>query len=349
MRNDPLDKGVSISAELTESGVTAKAESRTVSAIDRLVGSIADLLGFKMEHGPAIERAKTEAETKVIEATGEYLANQIGKDEALTKRALEKYLGNVVRAQENKEAVAHIAITDLRETPPTDDEENTGEASLNPEFMDRFESYADSASTEELRAKWGRVLAAEIRQPGTFSNKVLRVVDEIDHTTAHLFTALCEHRLSRFIPKCLADELTAPQLADLVSAELIIEPGLGQATKFNEYGAPDGSKAWLVPFDDVGIGFQKERGFNLRSKSLTLVTSEGAPAIPVYVLTSVGVAISKILPKVSSHSIEALRDHVQSELGSNPVLIYRRTKNGMWVAVEVESEIHEGAAETRAD
>jgi hypothetical protein len=53
--------------------------------------------------------------------------------------------------------------------------------------MNRFERFAEDASTDELRQRWGRVLSAEIRKPGTFSPKVLRIVDEIDQSTAAIF------------------------------------------------------------------------------------------------------------------------------------------------------------------
>jgi hypothetical protein len=44
MVEDHLDKETSVSVDLTETGVTAKAKSRLVAAIDRLGGNLLEIL-----------------------------------------------------------------------------------------------------------------------------------------------------------------------------------------------------------------------------------------------------------------------------------------------------------------
>jgi len=70
MSEDHLSNEVSISAELTPTGVKAGAKSRLVSAIDRIAGGLFDLVNVPLERAAQKGRAKTTTDTKFIEALG---------------------------------------------------------------------------------------------------------------------------------------------------------------------------------------------------------------------------------------------------------------------------------------
>jgi Protein of unknown function (DUF2806) len=72
------------------------------------------------------------------------------------------------------------AIEHLRHDGISASDAETGPSELSEEFMTRFETYAEGASTEDLRQRWGRILAREVKKPGTFSLKALRVIDELE-------------------------------------------------------------------------------------------------------------------------------------------------------------------------
>lgn len=294
MAEDHLDKETSVSAELTPTGVKASAKSRFIAAFDRLGGNIIDLANAPMEARTNEKRAIAEARIRAIEAATQIGIERMKTDPEFAERALNAHLGKVFARQENKDGVVEKAIEDLRCQPPTEEEAVSGPEVLDEAFHNRFERYAEEATTDELREKWGRVLAAEIRKPGTFSGKVLRVIDELDADTAKLFERVCQFRILNYIPKALVDDLEFLDLAALVNADLLVEPGMGQAQHAGAGTDAQGNEIWFWSLGNVGLATSKS---SIEQNSKWLVTGEkNFPALPVYVLTNVGVAICSILP-----------------------------------------------------
>jgi len=289
MSEDHLSNETSISAELTETGIKAAARSRAISSFDRLLGNMFEMANAPIERRNAKTRAVAEGEVKLIEAAAQKAIERMGYDTQFADRAINANFKKLAREQENREAVVTAAIEDLRTQPPTDDQNATGPEDLSPEFVDRFESYAESASTDELRARWGKVLASEIRAPGTFNRKVLRATDELDSKTARIFEQICQARLGRSIVKgLLENELSFMEIAALVSAGLILEPGLGQVSRLTP-----AENTWAFNDRRSVLVFNSEPAPQYDRKILML--DGNAPAIPVYVLTDVGFALSSIL------------------------------------------------------
>jgi hypothetical protein len=68
---------------------------------------------------------------------------------------------------------------------------------LTEEFLERFERYAQEASTKKLRQKWRRALSSEIREPGRFSLRVLRIPLKHALKTVWLFDFKITRQLAR--------------------------------------------------------------------------------------------------------------------------------------------------------
>lgn len=325
------DDQVSVSVDLTPTGVNAKANSRFLSALDKLGGNLVDFGNAWLEAPTARKRAKTAGEVKLIEAVAQYGVDRASNDEAFAERALANHFRKIGARQANKDAVLAEALEDLRNDPPSEESANSGPEFLNEQFIVRLESYAETASTDDLRQRWGKVLASEVRAPGSFSPKVLRAVDELDFATAALFERVCASRLAQVIPKPVSGELSFDEAVRLRSAELIVEPGLGQLRRFSESSSGDGTVFWLAAFDNYGLGFEKSDGapptFNRKGP---LTSSDGAPAIPVYVLTEVGYTISRILPYNELEVLDKLYGQIASALPSGMLKKYVQ-KGEFWV------------------
>ncbi|HLP69023.1 MAG TPA: DUF2806 domain-containing protein [Rhizobium sp.] len=295
MSGDHLNNEISVSGELTDRGLRASAKSRTAAAFDRLVGNILDWPNTFVEADTVKRRARMEAETKIIQAATARAVELIGTDDAFAARALAGQFGDFARKQLNRDAVASIALEDLRTTPPTAEEAASGPDELTDEFMDRFQGYAEEASTEELRERWGRVLASEIRKPGTFSRKVMRAVDELSSDVAVEFESLCLSRIREgSIVREFAGEIPFDRRSKLVEAGLIVEPGLtGQVTLFGQgkYGTED---AFILPLKGWAIAIEKS--YSPPSASPLVCQHNDTIGLKVYALTGVGEALSTILP-----------------------------------------------------
>jgi len=299
--DDHLNRETSVSAELTETGVEAKTNSRAIAALDRLVGNIAEVWNSKLERSIEKRRAIAAAEKTLIEAAASSVAERIEADPELAIRALDSHLEGLIRKQSNKEAVAIETIEQLNLAPPTSKETSEGPDTISEEFIASFEPFAERASTDALRAKWAKVLASEIKAPGTFTNKALRVTDELNGQVAQLFETVCNDRLGNTVPKAIARELKFHERQALVNAELLVESPLGHVRFFREMQDAGGRELYICTFGQTAIGFAKDVPENVRNAA-DIQSHEENPTLPVFILTDAGNALASIL---TNHEREA--------------------------------------------
>lgn len=331
MIGDHLDKEISVSAELTESGVTAKAKSRTLAAIDRLLGSVLDSWSAPLEIKSAELREQSAAKIEVIRKIGEMAAKRLDNDPESADQLLDYLITSSVRKHENKRLVLRETIEDLRRDAPTADEANSGTEVLEEEFLSRFERYAEDATEEGLRVKWGKVLAAEIRNPGSISRKAMRIVDEISPIVAYEFENFCQNRIGNVIPKCLSGELTFNQKTKFVEYELISDPGLtGQVRIFGEARDNEGEDLWICNYEFALIAYRKGITFNNHGKRDTppLIEHEKGPGTPVYILTDVGYQIASIFNIKAEENWDRFLSVLADLIAPNEVRDYRKSPNG---------------------
>ncbi len=326
---DHLDKETSASFDITLTGSSAKARSRFVAAVDRLGGNIVELINVPIEQRNSRLRAKISADGNLIEAITQKAIERLDNDSEFADRAISLHLGGLLRKQQNKDAVIEEAMEDLRISPPSGVQAETGGETLGDEFLDRFERHAEEASSEKLRQKWGKVLASEIRKPGTFSLKALRIVDELDAKTAQYFEHVCRSRIDSCIPKCLNAHLSFEMHMKLIEAGLMVESDLGLICVFRPLGSVGKKEVWFCYLGEYGLSFPKDVDFPRGNVLGTepIVSHESAPAIPVYRLTEVGHAISSILPDHQEAALDQLISHMSPHLTDGVLSKYRRVPN----------------------
>lgn len=330
MSDDHLSNEVSISAELTERGVKAGAKSRTLAAVDRLLGGVVDLANVPIERIAQKGRAKTDTQVAAIKTLGEKQLEAIHSDPDFAARAMQQHLKVIGVRHENKTEAVRAALEDLRETPPTEEQNNSGGEQLDDAFLNRWERYAEDATSDQLREKWGRVLASEIRVPGTFSGKVLRIVDELDAEAAIVFEDFCRHRIGSVIPTCLTGELAFEKQKTLVEAGLIIDPGgVFHRRQFAPNPLGDGTVLWLSTFNNRYIGARlKSETSSPSSPKHAVYFAGSALAVQVYILTETGVAISSILPDNSESAVDSYLNKIVLVAGVLDAREYERQPNG---------------------
>lgn len=325
---------ISVSGELTETGIKAAIKSRAVSAWDRFFGSKADKQRAPIEAEIAETNAISAARVKMIEALGELGVDRLKSDPEFAARAVETFIPSLLRRQENKDAVLELALEDLRQNPGTEQEASEGPPQLDDGFLNRFERYAEDATDEQIRERWAKVLASEIRKPGTFSGKVLRVVDELDASTAALFERVCQYRITNVIPKSLLGEISYIEAARLSNADLIFEPGLGQIRASTELTDNGGVKLWMWGFGSVGVAAIQTGA--IPNVDSVMKNIDGKAALPVFVLTDMGLAISSILVNDIGPLINQLAAKISEVMPTSEVRKYVRIEQtSQWRQVGV--------------
>jgi hypothetical protein len=331
MSNDPLDKETSIGAELTPAGLKVNARSRFIAAVDRFCGNIVDLGNVPMERRLSRERAKIEGEKQLIEGMTRAALERMSSDPEFAERAIRNHLGTAFERQENKDGVMRHALEDLRREPESED----ATPDLDPAFANRFERHMEDAATEQLREKWGRVLAAEIRKPGSVTPRVMRIVDEIDAETAESFEKICEWHIHQIIPVVLSG-VDARQVRKLVGAGLLTDPNLAKSFVLNEVEDSE-AKYWFAKFGGRGFGLPRDFAFaslgpfyNGRRVVPLIVEQKKPPAIPVFLLTDEGLAVSSILPDRQQLAFDAYIDKLRATHPQLPIKVFESAGQNNW-------------------
>lgn len=81
------------------------------------------------------------------------------------------------------------------------------EESVNEDWLYRWRDNASQVSTEELQSLWGRLLAGEVKAPGTFSLRTLEFLKNLSHAEAHNIAKLANFSLGDWIFKSDNDSL----------------------------------------------------------------------------------------------------------------------------------------------
>lgn len=318
------DNEVSLSVALTEKGIKAAAKSRAISSIDRLIGSGINWVSTQIESSADKKKAVSDTEIEILKALGVQAASSVGDNSPFVRRAIENHVRQVVQKQLNKDSVAKAAIEDLRSNPPTPEQASNGPNELSSEFLTRYERYAEDATSDHLRERWGRILASEIRKPGTFSVKALRTIDEIDSKTARLFESLCKHRIHKEVPKCLAQELNFEDKAALVTIGLLLDGGGFDHVRLSMPGKDkSGNDQNFFRFGDLGVSFSGDYNKVFGENAVIERHNEGF-SIAIYMLTDVGFNISSIIEIRAEENIRKLADRIRQDAKSGNVTVYQR-------------------------
>jgi hypothetical protein len=178
----------------------------------------------------AVIQAKKVATTAVIEAAGRAAANAFAQDPSRVEDAIdvlaEPLLGKArsvrsvptpadmdrlmaaepevaaraatfaenraINEQINRESIAYAAIEELKNDPPSADAKST----VRDDWIDDFTRVAEKRSEPEMQAYFARILAGEIRSPGSFSLGTLDVASKLTTETAVMFLNFCNASVS---------------------------------------------------------------------------------------------------------------------------------------------------------
>ncbi len=313
--DDHLSNQVSITAKVTDSGLSANAKSRAVSAMDRLLGSAFDVPAAKLEAIASEIRANSAQKVKLIAAKGDA---EVGQQHKLILSAVsDDAAAREVKKVANKRKIAERALEFLAESEATPEEFDES-PELDEDWLNCFEDYAEKASSERLQTHWARVLAGEIRSPRTFSLATLRFLAEVDQDIAELFERETKYWIAGgFIIK--PKKLEGQHLLDLSFLE---EVGLLQDVNSNLMQDIDGSSKNLI--------FVPEGNFQLLLKARSIIS------FPVIRISRIGREILSILPPKDHFAVlerlfqnmkgEVLRASIQEVKPSDHGLIFRDVK-----------------------
>ena len=222
-----------------------------VPALEKLVDYSASGIGAVAGPMLASWKARKEAEARLIEsrATADNL-KLIATAQAEAQKSLAAPDQDVrgvleidqdgfmqrIEFQERKRQANIVSV--VREAAAELGDKEVPDHEPDPDWTARFFNEVQDVSSEEMQALWGRVLAGQVRKPGTTSMRTLGILKDIDVTTAQLFSRLCSAAVYLKGGEGEIFDARVPSLGGDAGQNSIAEYGLnfGQLNRLNEHG-----------------------------------------------------------------------------------------------------------------
>lgn len=225
-------------------GIPKSLVPASIKALDRLVGALVDIPAAWLAQKKASIESQTRAYGTVEGALANAVAAQAAGDSATVQRAVEVLVRKSYRQQVNREAVAVAMLEDLSEGSAVDEGVGIQEQtkSIDDDWLNVFERYAEDASTERMQKLWGRVLSGEVRKPGRFAMRTLRFLSEFSQGDALLFADYCNSTFGDFAPASLVKPDDLKDLRSLIYLEAagLIQGASGFGLSYNITFSPQG-------------------------------------------------------------------------------------------------------------
>ncbi|MGB6080214.1 MAG: DUF2806 domain-containing protein [Xanthobacteraceae bacterium] len=207
--------------KLNEGGLPQVLLGPAGKSISRLIGAGTDIPAAWFEQKAQSIRDETEARSKVMQMLAEKSAELGMSDPALLERGLNNLLGRAYREQQNKDAIALLTVQRLEDEPAPADS-----AGPSDDWLNAFEEKAAKASSDELRSLFSRILAGEIRKPGSFSLAALHVLSILDQRTASIIEEIVPFAFGNLLfRKALPEGYPVANLIELENIGIIAGSG----------------------------------------------------------------------------------------------------------------------------
>jgi Protein of unknown function (DUF2806) len=167
----------------------AKVSDAAASVCNNIINRVAAAIGIPYDDLAVVVRARRQAKAKGLLARADAEAEarpitpsaRIQRDvdsaaalhrEQREQRAQRRFLADAVRHQDNIEAITVEAIERVIEQSGEDKTVQPTQE-LSPDWMAEFFDMCKNVADAKMRALWGRVLAGQAQQPGSFSIRSL--------------------------------------------------------------------------------------------------------------------------------------------------------------------------------
>jgi hypothetical protein len=191
------------------------------AAMSRLITGAVEVPAAWLEGKTQAIRDDTAGRTLIAREAAQAAAARFGSDPALVDRAVSHFGARLLREQSTRESVAAAAAQDLKANPPTEDSQSP----ISDDWLDMFSRLSETRTDEDVRLYFGKLLAEEIRKPGSFSPATMQALASITPSTALLFQKAC------------ALCVTFPAIKGVIKPLIVCEPfGQPGDNKLDQFG-----------------------------------------------------------------------------------------------------------------
>ncbi len=240
--DSPRDEVISVPDVITNlvadtaiSGIPGPVRRNFFKALGQLCSATIDIPVAYLTGIADERRAETEARIKLINTSAEQIAQQMQTDPEYARLAVQKFGQRVIREQVNLDLISQKAATELRDASDSIDQSGSDESgeTISDDWLNSFETEARQKNTEEMQTFFAKILAGEIRKPGSYSTKTIKILGSLDQNIANHFVKLCSLSISIH-----SQDMRVPSLGGNAGSNALQEYGLNFDTLnlLNEHG-----------------------------------------------------------------------------------------------------------------
>lgn len=205
MENNDLEIGkITDSLEKAITGIPAPIRKNFLKAFGQLCTAAVDIPVAWLEGKSAEIRTTTEARIKIINKEGENISEQVNVPKEYILRASTKYAAKIIKEQLNLDQITLNAAKELSGNNQKL-EDSSGEEEISGDWLNEFENIARLKSSDEMKVAFGKILAGEIKKPGSFSIRTIKLISQLDNHAAILFQLFCSQVISLRIGNKIID------------------------------------------------------------------------------------------------------------------------------------------------
>ena len=115
------------------------------------------------------KKSESDARIMVNQTLAQRISEQLDVPEEYVTLAVAKSFGNIVQEQLNLDSVFEKTQQSLQNTPQDETQADHNIEEISDDWLNQFREYACQKSSEEAQDLFSKVLAGEIRKPGSFS------------------------------------------------------------------------------------------------------------------------------------------------------------------------------------
>ncbi len=186
------------------SGIPKIFQKPLAKAFGRLIYGLVDIPASKLEAISSDIKNQQSTKEKMRSALAKSAISQISENPEITERALDYFSAQVIGAQKNRESVFNHAAELLAQDSQNSSDHQSGSEEvsqdLDDDWINEFSYRAERASTERMQQLFGRVLAGEIKRPGSFSLFTIDFLCKISQKEASIITSISPFVVGNTIP-----------------------------------------------------------------------------------------------------------------------------------------------------
>ncbi|MDR6767484.1 hypothetical protein J2W88_002765 [Acidovorax delafieldii] len=310
-------------------GLPEPVKQNLVTAFNHLCSASMGVVTAHLEGKQREIASRYDARIAINNALALKIAEQASVPEEYVHDAVHKSLEKIVGRQKNKDVIARIAVKELvggsgiqahaSQVQIEQNDVNQPTRQISVDWLNAFEREAAEITSEEMQLRFGKILAGEIKSPGSFSVRSIRLMSEIESDVAADFAHACSMAVALVIET--HGDVRIPTVGLSPGANGLREFGLSyrsllslqEVGLLNEESTTCPYRTCIPKVDKFVDGFLLHQGRNH-----VLIRKPGTPSddpalIAGISLTHVG---RQLFPIVALHPVPEFTESIKKQLDS---------------------------------